>query len=146
MDLCPAGDNSAADFDPPDDMDAYPEQPFMDDADMPADDPPNDCPGKHPVGAAVEPTGGHAAGAGEGLTGSRLAAAAGAASKASEDTAMPTPTASRTMQPVHPPSSFLTDHTVHHAPLGSAFCGKQDSAAAVQPLSGRPRIADLSML
>ena len=118
----------------------------MDDADMPADNPPDDSPAEEAAGAAEHPTGGRAADPGQGSTESKSAAAAGAASKLSEDTAMPTPTASKAVQQlVHPPSSLLTDtHVI--TPWGPAFYGKPDSAAAVQLLSGRPPLTDLHML
>ena len=92
-----AGDSLATDFDSPQDMDPYPEQPFMDDADMPVDDVPDPSPVKESGSAAGQPSGGNTERAGEALPGSS-AAAAGAASKAPEDNVMPTPLASKAVQ------------------------------------------------
>ena len=92
-----AGDTSAADFDAPPDMDSYPEQPFMNDADMPAEDHRDQSPGGQAGGAAEEPSGGLTADAAQGLPGSASAAAEGASS-APADTDMPTPMAGKAVQ------------------------------------------------
>ena len=90
-----AEDDPAAAQDYPQDMDSYSEQPFMDDLDIPADILPEHSPDKQAGPAAEEPSVKHAADAVEALPASSSAADA---SKASADTAMPTPIAGKAMQ------------------------------------------------
>ncbi len=92
-----AGDSPATDFDSPQDMDLYPEPPLLDDADMPADDPPEPSPVKELGSAAGQPSAGHTECAAEALPGSSSAAAR-SVSKAPEDNVMPTPVASKAVQ------------------------------------------------
>ena len=82
-------------------MDSYPEPPFMDHADMPADMPldslPDHSPGKQAGGAPEQALGGHKADPAEILPDSSSAAAKNG-NKAAEDSAMPTPPTSKAVQ------------------------------------------------
>ena len=82
-------------------MDSYPEQPFMDDADMPADmpvdTPPDHSPSKQAGDTPEQALGGHKADPAEVLPNSSSTAAKNG-NKATEDRAMPTPLASTAVQ------------------------------------------------
>ena len=111
-------------------MDSYPEPPFMDHADMPADMPPNShpdhSPGKQAGGAPEQALGGHKADPAEALPGSS-SAPAWDASKAPEDSAMPTPPASKAVQPLvrKLPSHLQNNHSCLWLPARSLLtpCG-----------------------
>ena len=95
---CAAGDSHAEDYGQGADMDSYSEMPTMEDAGMPADEPPSHSPDKQPGDTAEE---GSAAGT-AGDAGTRLpassTAAAGDASKAAPDVSGATPIASKAVQ------------------------------------------------